>query len=222
MHRIFKKRSSAFAATLLLALAACGGSGGGGAPEAGGAPVPDTTAPTVSAAAVVGSRAVVLSATVSDNVAVTKVDFLVDGGATRATAGDSQGRSVYSVSIPIERLSAGTHTLIARAEDAAGNATDAGAVNFSVGGLAGPSSPIKITASGVKAGGSVTFTVDIESDKQIKLTNFFIDGAFVGGRGDDQRHYSFSRSLSAGTHRLLVDVTDVNGQSAQAEVAIDA
>lgn len=182
----------------------------------------DTIAPTISATAKVDAETVVLSATVSDNIAVTEVDFVVDDGATKATVTASQDESVFSASLPIAMLSAGSHRMVARALDAAGNATEAGAVSFDIaGGTTSPASPIKITANSAKDGGDVTFTVDIQSDAQIKLTNFFLDGEFLGGRGDDQRHYSFARLLSSGTHRLVVDVSDVQGNSANVEVVVE-
>jgi len=217
MHYLRKAPHATFAALLLSVLSACGGGDSSGTSSS----QHDTTAPTVAATATVGTAAVVLSAAVSDNVAVTQVEFLIDGGTNKATVTDSQGRSVFSTSIPISVLSAGNHSVVARAHDAAGNATDATAVSFSVSQGTAPASPIKVTASSAKDGGNVTFTVDVQSDKQINLTNFFIDGEFVGGRADDQRHYSFSRILPSGTHRLVVDVTDVSGNNSQAEVIVE-
>lgn len=182
---------------------------------------PDTTAPTISATANVGTDAVVLSASASDNIAVTQVEFVVDRGATKATVSASPSESVFSTSIPIKAFGAGSHSVVARAVDAAGNATVTEPVSFDVGPGAPPVSPLKVTASSTQDGGNVTFTVDIESDAQISLTNFFIDGEFAGGRADDQRHFSFSRLLSPGTHRLVVDVSDVNGKTADAEVVVE-
>jgi hypothetical protein len=219
MHLLFKACGAGLTALVLSVLGACGGGGGGD-----GASQTDTTAPTITASVTVGTEAVVLSATVSDNVAVTQVDFVVDGGATRATVSDSQGRSVFSTSFPISSFSAGSHSLLAQARDASGNATDAPAVSFNVGQGQGPASPIKVTVSGVVDGANVTFTVDIESDEQIDLTNFFIDGEFLGGivGGDpNQRQYVFSRVLSRGTHRMVVDVTDVKGNNAQGQVVVE-
>ena len=74
--------------------------------------IADTTAPTV---AITGS---VFTPTVSDNVAVTKVEWYFDGGlsATATTA-------PFSYTLNLTPL-AGAHTLVARAFDAAGNTTD--------------------------------------------------------------------------------------------------
>lgn len=184
----------------------------------------DTLAPSVTVSATVGTDAVLLSAEVSDNVAVTLVEFVVDGGATRASVGDSRGQRRFSTSIPLEQLGAGSHRLEARALDAAGNAADAEAVRFVIG-SSGPGasegSPIQITLSSSNEGGSVTFTVDIASAEPISLTNFFLDGEFLGGRGDPQTQYTLTRSLAAGTHQFLVDVTDVRGNSAREELVVE-
>ena len=180
----------------------------------------DTVAPTIVVTAKVAADAVVLSATVSDNVAVTQVEFRIDD-TYAATLTDSQGPDTFSTSVPLTLVSGGGHRLTARAIDAAGNATQAEPVTFQIGEAPGDSSPIKITATAVKDGVNVTFIVDIESPAQIDLSNFFLDGAFLGGRGDDQRHYELPVVLSTGTHRFVVDVTDVNHNSNQAEVVVE-
>jgi len=92
------------------------GSGGG-----------DTTRPTASATVAGSSGTITLNATASDNVGVTRVDFLVDG----ALKG-SDGSAPYSLSLDSTGLSNGTHSLVARAFDAAGNSGDSAAVSFSV------------------------------------------------------------------------------------------
>jgi hypothetical protein len=82
----------------------------------------DTTPPTVAitsptnGATVSGSLAV--SASASDNVGVTKVDFSVDG-----TVKASDTASPWGFSLDTSSLSSGTHTISARAWDAAGNSS---------------------------------------------------------------------------------------------------
>jgi len=85
-------------------------------PETGGdttAPTATLTAPT-SGATVAGN--VTLSANASDNVGVTRVDFEVDG-----TAVGSDSTAPYSLSWASTTVDNGSHTLVARAYDAAGN-----------------------------------------------------------------------------------------------------
>jgi hypothetical protein len=87
----------------------------------------DTTLPTVSASESGASGTITLSATASDNVGVTKVEFYVDGAlkGTDTTA-------AYSMTLDSTLLANGSHTLSAKAYDAAGNVATSSAVAFSV------------------------------------------------------------------------------------------
>jgi len=87
----------------------------------------DTTAPTVSASESGTSGTITLSATASDNVGVTKVEFYIDGvlKGTDTTA-------AYSMTLDSTTLANATHTLTAKAYDAAGNVATSSAVGFSV------------------------------------------------------------------------------------------
>ncbi|TZF87883.1 Ig-like domain-containing protein [Cognatilysobacter lacus] len=94
------------------------GTGGGGG---------DTQLPTASASESGTSGTITLSATASDNVGVTKVEFYVDG----ALKG-SDATSPYSMTLDSTTLSNGSHTLVAKAYDAAGNVGSSSSVAFSV------------------------------------------------------------------------------------------
>ncbi|MCE1204421.1 MAG: M4 family metallopeptidase [Holophagaceae bacterium] len=86
----------------------------------------DTTAPTASASESGTSGTITLSATATDNVGVTKVEFYIDG----ALVG-SDTTSPYSVTYNSANLANGTHSLVAKAYDAAGNIGTSTAVSFS-------------------------------------------------------------------------------------------
>jgi DNA-binding beta-propeller fold protein YncE len=106
-------------------------------------PAGDTTAPTVSVSAPASgatlARAVPLSATATDNVKVTGVQFLVDGTAL----GAEDTSAPYGVSWNTTTVGNGAHTLTARARDAAGN-TKTSTVNVTVNNAA--QIPVTITA----------------------------------------------------------------------------
>ncbi len=93
----------------------------------GSAPPVDTTPPTVSASEVGSSGTITLSATASDNVGVTNVEFYVDG-----LLKGSDTSSPYSVTLDSTTLSNASHSLTAKAFDAAGNSTTSGVVSFSI------------------------------------------------------------------------------------------
>ena len=87
----------------------------------------DTTPPTVSASESGSSGSITLNATASDNVGVSRVEFYVDG-ALKAT--DSS--APYGATLDSTTLADGTHALVAKAYDAAGNVGTSGSVGFSV------------------------------------------------------------------------------------------
>ncbi|MCE1204422.1 MAG: M4 family metallopeptidase [Holophagaceae bacterium] len=86
----------------------------------------DTTAPTATASESGTTGTITLSATATDNVGVTKVEFYIDG----ALVG-SDTTSPYSVTYNSANLANGTHSLVAKAYDAAGNIGTSTAVSFS-------------------------------------------------------------------------------------------
>jgi Bacterial Ig domain len=88
----------------------------------------DTAAPTVSATASGSSGTITLNATASDNVGVSRVEFLVDN----ALQGTSTS-SPYSLAFNSTTVANGAHSLTAKAFDAAGNVGTSSAVNFTVG-----------------------------------------------------------------------------------------
>ena len=88
----------------------------------------DTVAPTVSASETGSSGTITLSATASDNIGVAKVEFWVD-----SVLKGTDTTSTYSMTMDSLTLTNGSHSLVAKAFDAAGNSTSSTAVSFSVG-----------------------------------------------------------------------------------------
>jgi len=112
---------SSYYTAVFFGLTAPGGGGGGG----------DTTPPSATvtspAAGATVSGTIAVTAGASDDVGVTRVDVLVDG----AVAG-SDATAPYSVSVDTTRLANGSHTLVARAADAAGNLGSSPAITVNV------------------------------------------------------------------------------------------
>jgi Zn-dependent metalloprotease len=108
----------------------------------------DTTAPTVSASESGTSGTITFSATASDNVGVTKVEFYVDG-----TLKGTDTTSPYSMTLDSTTLSNATHTLVAKAYDAAGNVGTSTSVSFTVNnGTGGGTGSELITNGGFESG----------------------------------------------------------------------
>jgi Bacterial Ig domain len=87
----------------------------------------DTTPPAVSASESGTSGTITFSATASDNVGVSKVEFYVDG-ALKTT----DTTSPYSATLDSTTLANGTHSLVAKAYDAANNVGTSSTVTFTV------------------------------------------------------------------------------------------
>lgn len=87
----------------------------------------DTTAPTVSATESGTSGTITFNATASDNVGVTKVEFYVDG-----VLKGTDTASPYSMTLDSTTLTNASHTLTAKAYDAAGNIGTSTGVSFTV------------------------------------------------------------------------------------------
>jgi hypothetical protein len=109
----------------------------------------DTTAPTATASESGTTGTITLSATATDNVGVTKVEFYIDG----ALVG-SDTTSPYSITYNSANLTNATHSLVAKAYDAAGNIGTSTAVSFSVS----------------NATGSTTFN-EVESNNSLSTAN---------------------------------------------------
>ena len=149
--------------------------------------VPDKAAPTAvtltapTAGATV-SGTITLSGTASDNVAVTKMDFFVDGGTT-AIGTDSQ--APFSASYTTTGLTNGTHTFTAKAYDAAGNSASSAAVSVTVSNTActsdttAPTVSISHpTAAEVISGTAYSVTANAtDAVCGVKQVTFYIDGA---------------------------------------------
>jgi aryl-phospho-beta-D-glucosidase BglC (GH1 family) len=114
-----------------------GGGGGGG----------DTTLPTVSlassAVAVTTASSITLTATASDNIGVTRVDFL-DG----TTLLGSDAAAPYTLAVALTAANNGTRSYTARAFDAAGNNRTSAAVTVTVNIPPAPGAVFRVNTQG--------------------------------------------------------------------------
>lgn len=239
-HPLLKSRQQQlWSGVLCVLLSACGGGGGGeaappppglGAPAP--APAPDTAAPTVSASVNVGSNTVTFSATASDNVGVTEVVFLMDGDALEGTLSTNPDEGTFSLPITINLIADGTHSVVARARDAAGNSKDSSAVSFLVQRSSTPPEPPTVTASVDGNFGLVRFSA-VKNIVNVHRVDFFVDGQSVGlSRGADGgvQFLAFDvRGLADGRHSVVARVrtrdtngSDVNVDSAPVAFDVDS
>jgi len=119
----------------------------------------DTTAPTATASETGTSGTITLSATATDNVAVTKVEFYIDG-----VLKGTDTTSPYSMTLDSTTLANGTHSLVAKAYDAAGNIGTSTAVSFST-----SNTTTGTTYAEVESNGSTT-AANVVADTVTKIT----------------------------------------------------
>ena len=177
--------------------------------------VADVTPPTVSLTAPAGgtvSGTVTLTANASDNVGVSGVQFLVDGGAL----GAEDTTSPYSTSWNTTTATNGTHTLSVRARDAAGNVTTSAPVTVTVANAVADTTPptVSLTApAGGTVSGTVTLTANASDNVGVSGVQFLVDGGALGAE-DTTSPYSTSWNTTTatnGTHTLSVRARDAAG-----------
>ncbi len=158
---------------------------------------PDTTPPTVSASTVGNGGSITLSATASDDIGVANVEFYIDD-----VLRGSDSSAPYSLVFDSRTIANGTHSLTAKAFDAAGNTATSSAVPFTISNIA----PVANFTTSV-SGATATFTdLSTDTDGTIfsRLWNFG-DGA-TSSATNPSRTYS-----AAGTYTVTLTVTDNTG-----------
>ncbi len=182
--------------------------------QAGAKPSADTTKPTATASVTGTSGMITLSATASDDVGVTDVEFLVDG-----VLQGSDSSNPYSLTLDSTKLSNGTHSLVALAFDAAGNGGNSAPVSFSVNNTSTtpPTDTIAPTVAASVSGssGMITLSATASDNVGVARVDFMIDGVLAGS--DSSSPYSVtvdSTKLSNGTRYLMAFAYDAAGNSA--------
>lgn len=164
----------------------------------------DTTAPTVSVSETGSSGMISLSATASDNVGVSKVDFYIDG-----TAVGTVTSAPYTLSFNSANLSNGSHSLTAKASDAAGNVGSSSSLSFSVNNVTADTTPPTVSASTTGSSGTISFNATATDNVGVSKVEFLVDGSLKGSDTTTPYALSFnSTSLSNVSHSLVAKAYD--------------
>jgi hypothetical protein len=164
----------------------------------------DTTAPTVSASESGTAGTITLSASASDNVGVANVEFFVDG-----VARGSDATAPYSMTLDSTTLANGSHSLTARATDAAGNATTSTAAAFSISNPVADTTAPTVGASESGSSGTITLNATASDNVGVAKVEFLVDGVLKGT--DTVAPYSMtldSTTLSNASHSLTAKAYD--------------
>ncbi len=170
----------------------------------------DSVPPTVSAGQSGSSGTITVSANASDNVGVTMVEFYVDG-VLKATSNVAP----YSASINSATLTNGSHSLVARAYDAAGNVGVSTPLTFSVSNTGGgDTTPPTVTASESGTSGTITLSANASDNVGVSKVDFFVDNVLKGS--DTTAPYSMtlnSTTLTNASHALTARAYDAAGNN---------
>ena len=183
---------------------------------------PDTTAPTtVNITAPANSStqpgAFTINVTAADDVGgsgIQRVEFLIDN-----VSKNTDTTSPYSYTLPAA-LAQGSHTLIARAYDVAGNMTSSGVVTVNVPAPADTTDPVtSITspANGTPQVGTILISANATDNVGVTKVEFYVDGQLKGT--DATSPYSISldttgsSGLTNGNHTLTTKAFDAAGRT---------
>jgi hypothetical protein len=182
---------------------------------------PDTTPPTASVTAPASGATVrgtiAVTASASDDRGVSQVALLVDGAAVATDL-----TAPYSFTLDTTTLTAGGHTLQARASDAAGNTGTSAPVSITVDNL-GPTVAVTSPAAGASVTGLVTITATAtDSGSGVASVGFLVDGVLIGT--DTTTPFTFvwdTGTAIPGGHTLSARATDIAGnQTTSSTVAV--
>ena len=182
----------------------------------------DTTPPTVSITSPANgelvSGTVQITATASDNVGVTEVEFYC--GTSSLGKGTLSG-GVWRLNWNTTTLADGTCVLTAKARDAATNEGTSAAVNVTIDNTAPTVSITSPTGGYVQ--GTVQITATASDTNGVKQVEFFVDGTSIGvdtnGADDWSVDWDTSEGLD-GEHTLKAVATDTAGNSAEHSITV--
>jgi hypothetical protein len=157
----------------------------------------------------------------SDAFGVQSVQFAIDGTAVGqpSTAPDAAGGYLWSQSLDISQLPAGSHTLTSIATDNAGNRTTSAPVSFTVG-TPPPKVVLTQPADWSYASKTVTIAATVTGGAAPVGAQLMVDGLAVG-TAINAAPYSFqwdTTKAAEGSHTLAVAVKDALGRTASSQV----
>jgi hypothetical protein len=182
----------------------------GTVPNSGADVLPPTVSITAPADnATVSGNSVTISANASDNVAVGRVDFYVDGNLV-----GTDNSSPFSATWDTLLVANGVHTLTATAYDTSLNSGASAPVSVTVANtdVIPPTVSITSPSNGTTVTGTLAIAVDATDDTAVTLVELYMDGVLIGT--DATIPYTFnwdSLTVSNGSHALTAKALDAAG-----------
>jgi len=171
------------------------------------------------------SGIVPINVTASDNVGVSRVDLLVSG-----TLLASDISAPYAFSWDSAALAGSSASLVARAYDAAGNATSSAAVVVSVGGgtIAPPAADttppiVTITSPGNSSvvAGLVSINVNARDNVAVASLSVYVDGKVVSTGNSASISYKWNtKKAASGVHTISATAKDAAGNQTSTAIQV--
>lgn len=186
----------------------------------------DSTSPTVSLTAsssnVTAVGKVTLTATASDNVGVSKVEFY-EG----ATLLGTKSAAPYSFDLSFTAANNGTHNYIVKAYDAANNSASSSSVTVvvNIGGNPSDTTPPTVSLASsslsVTAAGSITLTATANDNVGVSKVEFYEGATLLGTRSAAPFTQSITfAAANNGTHNYTAKAYDAAGNTASSTPAV--
>jgi Zn-dependent metalloprotease len=178
----------------------------------------DKQAPTLTASVSGSYGPIVLNANVNDNVWTSKLEFFVDGTPVTERL---NARGNYQVPFDGSTLSNGTHQLLVKATDTAGNVgeqtVDFGIHNSQVQDQGAP----VVTPMAQAMFEFFTFRADATDDTGVTAVEYYVDGAFVGQASQPPYTVNYVATLlTEGDHTVKAVAYDAFGNAGEATTTI--
>lgn len=159
-----------------------------------------------------------INANATDNVAVTKVEFYVDG-----TLKNTDVTAPYGFTWDTSAATVATHTLIAKAYDAATNVTTSAPVNITVSAADTPPTVSLLTpvsGTAITIGGTVDITAQASDNSGVARVEFYVDNVLKSTDTTAPYAYSWPTSgVAAGSHSISAKAYDAGDKVAASTVA---
>jgi hypothetical protein len=191
-------------------------------------PIADTILPTAAitspAAGASVSGTVTITASASDNVGVSKVEFYVNG-ALKSTASSAPFTSVWDTT----QTANGTGTLVVKAYDAAGNIGTSAPVTITVNNSASgtvsdstaPTVSITAPTSTFVSGSNVTISATATDSAGVARTELYIDGKLVNQSNGGAAKWSWNTtSYARGSHVIMVKAYDASNNAGSSSKSV--
>lgn len=180
----------------------------------------DTTPPSVSlispASGATVSGSVTVSANATDNVGVSKVEFYVD-----SVLKNTDSVSPYSFALDSKLLANASHTLTAKAYDAAGNISQHSISVIVNNDTTPPTVSITAPASGAGVSGTVNVAANALDNVAVAKVEFYMDGTLKATDTASPYAYSWVTTQYAnGSHAIMVKAYDAAGNTGQTSATV--